>query len=651
MALNPNTMQVDGDGGGLDQATLLKIITEQQVAAGIKSTDPEARIGTETAAEANARITAGYKDQPKPELTQEGAAAGAQIKFVRSGAGGVGTFKEVFPIGTPIPTERATTSGNTYDAQGNLISGTGLKTATVAATNGAITYGVSEASQSPIATIREGGSAAGKDSTGKDIYYKTEGGTGLSFYYADGSKVPVDNLIGVKQTIDFANAGWSIQGLEKGKTPAEIKYADLIKSEMNKGTKPGGNVYVRGDVVVVNDGNGVSLYNLNGSLISGKGSIYQVGIGGIDGKKINIAEVGVFGSPNYNLNASFKDSSGNPLTTVNTNSTIGDPNKPPKTLISTQVDSKTGNTIGYFADGSQEILNKGTGPVQSQEFKDAYALLEATFRDYGLESLVPTIKGYMERDLGPEQATVELRTAPEYIARFKGNQLRLAAGKNALREDIYLATERAYDETLTSYGQANYFGIDRQAKQLKMAQIIGNDISADEFKTRVDLAVTRVTNADPTIKKLLKDFYPSINDADLVGYFLNPAEGLPKLTEKVTSAEIGSAFLGQGLAYTQQRSAELAQYGIDRAGALKGAKEVKEVLPDTQKLGDVYGESGIKYTQQTAEEEFLKDNQDAATKRKRLASMERGSFSGSAGNAPGAYSTGYLKKSSTAGLI
>jgi len=370
--------------------------------------------------------------------------------------------------------------------------------------------------------------------------------------------------------------------------------------------------------------------------------MYWANFGGVWRKYKSPETVSTINNPDSPDNPDDPDKPDNPNKIVDT---------PTKTLVSTEVDDATGDTVGYFSDGSKIVLNKGNGPVRSQEFKDAYALLEATFRDYGLETLVPTIKGYMERDLGPEQAALELRSAPEYIARFKGNQLRLAAGKNALREDIYLATERAYDETLTSYGQANYFGVDRQAKQAKMAEIIGNDISADEFKTRVDLAVTRVTNADPTIKKLLKDFYPSINDADLVGYFLNPAEGLPKLTEKVTSAEIGSAFLGQGLAYTQQRSAELAQYGIDRAGALKGAKEVKEVLPDTQKLGNIYGESGIKYTQQTAEEEFLKDNQDAATKRKRLASMERGSFGGSAGNAPGAYSTGYLKKSSTAGLI
>jgi hypothetical protein len=101
--------------------------TAEQVAAGIKSTDRAARLPGETASQANARITAGYKEQPKPELTQEGKEAGATIEFVRTGAGGVGTYKEVFPIGKPIPETRTTEYGNVYDAQGNLISGSGKK--------------------------------------------------------------------------------------------------------------------------------------------------------------------------------------------------------------------------------------------------------------------------------------------------------------------------------------------------------------------------------------------------------------------------------------------------------------------------------------------------------------------------------------------
>jgi len=101
--------------------------TAEQVAAGIKSTDRAARLPGETASEANARITQGYKDQPKPELTEEGKRLKATIEFVRKGAGGVGQYEEVYGIGTPIPEQRTTAYGNVYDAQGNLISGSGLK--------------------------------------------------------------------------------------------------------------------------------------------------------------------------------------------------------------------------------------------------------------------------------------------------------------------------------------------------------------------------------------------------------------------------------------------------------------------------------------------------------------------------------------------
>ncbi len=60
--------------------------TAAVVAAGGSSTDRANRLPGETAAQANARITAAYKAQAKPELTQEGKAAGATIEFVRTGA-------------------------------------------------------------------------------------------------------------------------------------------------------------------------------------------------------------------------------------------------------------------------------------------------------------------------------------------------------------------------------------------------------------------------------------------------------------------------------------------------------------------------------------------------------------------------------------
>ena len=318
-------------------------------------------------------------------------------------------------------------------------------------------------------------------------------------------------------------------------------------------------------------------------------------------------------------------------TTTTTESGSSNGGSTDKTLVSTEIDDATGDTIGYFSDGSKIVLNKGTGPVQSAEFKDAYALLNQTFRDYGLESLVPAIEGFMKRNLGPNQAAIELRSMPEYIKRFKGNDLRRASGKNALTEAEYLAVEDAYDQTLRAYGQQNYFGIDRKTKQEKSAELIGNDISAVEFRDRIQLAVDRVQNADPTIKNTLKQFYPGLNESDLIGYFLNPTDNLPKLKEKVTASEIGAAATGFNLGTDVTAATDLAKYGVTQAQAREGYSTIAGILPEAKKLGDIYGESGIKYAQAEGEAEVFKGNQDAATKRKRLASMERAAFSGSSG--------------------
>jgi hypothetical protein len=263
----------------------------------------------------------------------------------------------------------------------------------------------------------------------------------------------------------------------------------------------------------------------------------------------------------------------------------------------------------------------------SAETRDAFALLEQTFRDYGLEELVPAIKGYMEKNLGPNQASLELRKEPAYIARFKGNETRRAAGLNALSEAEYLALEDSYSQTLRAYGVQNYLGTDAKTRQKAMSDIIGNDISATEFKDRIDTVVTRVNNADKQIKETLKTFY-GIQDEDLTGYFLNPKENLPKLQEKVTAAEIGAAATGQGLGTSKVSAEDLAKFGITKAEAQKGYSDIAEIMPTASKLGEIYGD---KYTQDIAEQEVFKGTASAKRKRQMLAEREAAAFSGSSG--------------------
>jgi hypothetical protein len=311
---------------------------------------------------------------------------------------------------------------------------------------------------------------------------------------------------------------------------------------------------------------------------------------------------------------------------------------PDATLVSTETDAY-GNVIGFYSDGTQKTLVASGNKYKSTVDVDAYTLLESTFKDYGLEELVPEIKRFMEEGLGANQASVELRKTTSYINRFRGNEIRRAAGLNVIDEATYLQLEDSYNETLRAFGLQGYFGADRKVSQSRMADIIGNDISAAEFKDRIDTVVTRVNNSDPNIKATLKSFY-GIQDDDLVKYFLNPKENLPKLQEKVLSAEIGNEALKQNLLTDVTSATALAKLGITQEQAREGYQGIANVLPTGTKLGQIYGEEGINYTQKTAEEEVFGQLESAKRKRLRLAEKEVGSFGGASGLARGALGSG-----------
>jgi hypothetical protein len=326
---------------------------------------------------------------------------------------------------------------------------------------------------------------------------------------------------------------------------------------------------------------------------------------------------------------------------------------PDDKVVGTYTDPETGDIYQVWSSGKRTLLQAGTkkrdqeaednkarydaeqaalakAAADRAEKRDAFALVQDTMRSYGFtDSELSELSGYIESsiidpNIGPNAAILGMRNLAVYKQRFAGNEARVKAGRNALSEGEYLQQEKDYTQYFREYG------VQDLATRERMGTLIGNDISATEAKNRIGLAVDRVKNADPVIMSELKKYYPTLSDKDLVSYFLSPTEYLPELKRKVTASEIGAAAIGQG--FTDTSSAlGLADYGVDRAAALAGYADIKSVLPTSEKLSDIYGEAGIDYTRTTGESEFLKQNQDAAEKRKRLKSMERASFQGSTG--------------------
>lgn len=326
------------------------------------------------------------------------------------------------------------------------------------------------------------------------------------------------------------------------------------------------------------------------------------------------------------------------------------------------VDPKTGyvSTVNR-ATGSPLLTAKATADAKiiadkkiADEIKanPAYAALLAAMSAYGIEGLAATLLKIRTDypDITSEDLLSLLRFDTRYNAgylkRFAGNAKLAAAGKPTLDEKTYFANESAYAKIFKAYG------VDRFANRDQYATLIGNELAPTEVSTRVGMAYDRVLNANSNVSLALRKYASSLTTGDLVAAMLDPVNQLPELERKITSAEIGGQALNQGLQLSDQaRITELVNAKVDREAAMVGYKNVATVLPEATKFGNIYSETGVKYDQSTGEEEYLLDNVAAQKKRLLLKGKELASFEGSAGNAPGAYGTTYLKKSSAAGLI
>jgi len=131
----------------------------------------------------------------------------------------------------------------------------------------------------------------------------------------------------------------------------------------------------------------------------------------------------------------------------------------------------------------------------------------------------------------------------------------------------------------------------------------------------------------------LAQYYPMLNQTDIVSSFLDPKEGLPALQRKITMAEIGGAGLVQGVKVAQTTAADLADYGVTKDEARKGYATVAELTPRADFLSQI--SQGENYGQTEAEAEVFKGTASAKRARQSLTAIEQARFQGSAGTGKG----------------
>lgn len=269
-----------------------------------------------------------------------------------------------------------------------------------------------------------------------------------------------------------------------------------------------------------------------------------------------------------------------------------------------------------------KVPRPGQGPLDPEQ-QNAYELLVSMLEDWGLGSLATAVLKFLQDGYSQDQISFLIQDTNEYKTRFRGNELRRAAGLAVLSPREYLAVEASYRQIMASNGMPVGF----YDQHSDWDEWIGKDVSPQEISGRVEMAVDAANRLDQGTLGSFRDWY-NVGAADLAAFFLDQDRAMPHIQKIAKAVRIGGAAYREGLAYGRERAEEL--------GVLAGGRDIDALIGDVaaatrsgNRLSNIYG--GEDYGQAEAEEEVFQTSEAARKKRETLEGMERANFGGSSG--------------------
>jgi hypothetical protein len=302
--------------------------------------------------------------------------------------------------------------------------------------------------------------------------------------------------------------------------------------------------------------------------------------------------------------------------------------KPPVPVVPTPVYNPGSPTPA--GPGAPPITGPTGDPILdlTGDQRNAYDALVDEFNSWGLGTLAPTIFKFIQQGYGADTITLLLQDTPEYKQRFAGNTLRAKAGLPVLSPADYLATEKAYRQTLQDAGLPKTF----YDSPDDFAGWIGGDVSPTEIKGRVDLAVQDSSQAPQVVKDALQQMY-GIGPSDVTAYFLDRSRSLPLLQIQAQAAQIGGAALAHGFGTDTNNFEQFAAQGITGTQAQAGFGQIAQSFDPMQAIAQRFGTT---WNLNEAEQDVFNPGaqvggEDVTQKRAALQSQEKALFSGNSG--------------------
>jgi hypothetical protein len=208
-------------------------------------------------------------------------------------------------------------------------------------------------------------------------------------------------------------------------------------------------------------------------------------------------------------------------------------------------------------------------------------VVKAAFSQYGLASLYPMVEKYARMGMTEDEIYMNLRTTPEYKARFPAMET-LAGRGQAISEASYIDFERK------SAQLEQMFGFPQGMVSGAVTDLLIGDVSLVELQDRLTLASADSITAPPDLRQQLEDFYGIDPDEALRAYYLDPERALPILQKQSATARIGVQATRAGLSGVGVGLAEELQgLGLSETQAGEGFQRTAQMQNLSYGRGDV----------------------------------------------------------------
>ena len=192
----------------------------------------------------------------------------------------------------------------------------------------------------------------------------------------------------------------------------------------------------------------------------------------------------------------------------------------------------------------------------------------------------------------PIELLDEVRSSTAYQDRFGGLVQRQTKGLAPMSEAEYIEYETVIFSLLNSYGISDVFaadGIGSSDFMNKISDLVGGDVTAQEFSARLDRGYASVVDNIDEVATQFNDFYGvQIQESDLLAYFLDPSLGIQAIEDQVATAQIGASAQKYGLNISKTQSERLEGYGVTQKLAREGFAEVAREKGSLTKLANIH---------------------------------------------------------------